>query len=98
MRVGANVPVARLAGARSGDFRIVVFRHTAPLPKTERGKAFGLEQDLDSLLNWITEHGPTEVGADRRSATRGHCTLRPAGHRLAFNPRREPAQGEMEIA
>lgn len=55
MKVGAlNVPVARLVGARSGDFRIVIFRHTAPLlPKTERGQSLVLSKTAQSLPNWI---------------------------------------------
>jgi len=55
LKVGAlNVPVARLVGARSGDFRIVIFRHTAPLlPKAERGQSLVLSKTAQSLPNWI---------------------------------------------
>jgi len=55
MKVDAlGVPVARLVGARAGDFRVVIFRHTAPLlPKPQRGGAFVLSKTAQGLPDWI---------------------------------------------
>ena len=66
-----GVLVQRLQGAKNGDFRVAIFRHTAPLlPSEQRGQASVLNQTAENLPAWIrdTVHeriqsigGPTRV-------------------------------------
>jgi hypothetical protein len=49
-------PVERLVGARSGDFRVAIFRHTAPLlPPEERQGLSVLDKPADTLVDWIKD-------------------------------------------
>jgi hypothetical protein len=48
--------VERLVGARSGDFRVAIFRHTAPLlPAEERHGLTVLDKPADTLAAWIED-------------------------------------------
>jgi len=47
-------PVERMKGAKDSDFRVVIFRHTAPLlPPAQRGDRLVLDKSAAELPDWI---------------------------------------------
>jgi hypothetical protein len=51
-----GMPVERLLGAKDGDFRVVIFRHTAPLMSSDEGKkSHVLDKTAAELPNWIRD-------------------------------------------
>jgi hypothetical protein len=51
-----GAPVDRLVGAKNGDFRVVIFRHTAPLHASQDGrKAHVLNKTAAELPDWIRD-------------------------------------------
>jgi hypothetical protein len=49
-------PVERMKGAKDGGFRIVIFRHTAPLlPNDQRGDLLVLDKSAAELPGWIRD-------------------------------------------
>jgi hypothetical protein len=70
-----GVPVERLKGARSGDFRVAIFRHTAPLlPKEQRGRALVLDKTAQELPDWITKEVRQKLDAIGGGARVIRCT------------------------
>jgi len=47
--------VERLQGSLDGDFRVAIFRHTAPLlPKDRRGQLSVLDKSAGEITEWLS--------------------------------------------
>jgi hypothetical protein len=72
---GERQRVDRLVGARDGDFRVVVFRHTTPLlPKGQRGNALVLSKTAEELPGWIANEARQQLDMIGGRARVTDCT------------------------